>query len=136
MQKRKIACRLWVWKPGPPVPQSSRYTHALPDTFKKRQFTFLPSFVRSLVLNTKKHSSLKIFQTGSGGLSVGIGGSFVGLKRSEREPGTHLHGEHSDSSLYTADFAQRNTSSRRPVISARFAMQHNRRCMMGKTLVK
>ena len=67
---------------------------------------------------------------------MGIGSCSLGLKRPGREPGTRLHGEHSDNSLYTADFAQSNTSSRRPVMSVRFAIQQSRRCMMGKTLVK
>ena len=67
---------------------------------------------------------------------MGIASYSLGLKRPGRDPGTRLHGEHSDNLLYTADFAQSNTSSPCPVMSVRFAIQHNRRCIMGKTLVK
>jgi hypothetical protein len=54
---------------------------------------------------------------------VGIGSSSVGLKRPGHEPGKRLHGKHSDNLLYTADFAQSNTSSRHPLMSGRFATQ-------------
>ena len=62
----------------------------------------------------------------------------MGLKRPGREHGARVHGEHSDDLLYvyTADFAQNNTICRRPVLSLRFPTEQNRRCMMGKTLVK